>query len=115
MIIKNFLKKRINLDQIKNDIASRELRGAHYWEKGLMDENHQVLEFVINRGVDYTYAFKIYISNETIQKIERVKFQWECGGWRSKDIVLKRFPVRFNSDEPTASEVLESYICKGGK
>ena len=112
MIIKNFINKRINLNQIKKDISSRELIGAHFWEIGFIDKNSQVLEFVIFPGQDYTYSLKIYISNETIKKIERVKFQRECGGWRSKDILLKRFPVGLNINEPVASDALNKYIVK---
>ena len=112
MIIKNFINKRINLNQINTDIASRNLRGVHHWEKGSMDAEYQVLELVIFPGQEFTYAFKIYIFDETIKKIERVKFQWECGGWRSEDILLKRFPVGLNINEPTVSGILDEYIIK---
>ena len=111
MVVKKFINKRLRLNQLKEDISCRELIGAHYHEKGSMDVNFQVLEFVIFPGPSYTYAFKIYILDDVIKKIERVKFQWECSGWRCEDIVLKRFPVGLNVNEPVASEALEEYLA----
>ena len=110
MIVKAFIGKRLDLEQLQKDIASRDLVGAQFHEAGKFDPDHQIIELVISPGGEYTFAFKLYVSDESICKIERIKFQWECGGWRSEDIVLKRFPVGLNINAPIATEIMEQYL-----
>ena len=114
MIVKDFIGKQLDVDRLKHDIIARELVGAHYHPKGKAEKEFEILEMVIFPGGEYTYAFKVYLKEAVISKIERVKFQWECGGWRSEDTVLKRFPVGLNVNEPFASEVLSKYLIGSG-
>ena len=110
MIVKDFIGRQLDLDLLQKDIQSRDLVGAHFHVRGTRDPEYNILELVIFPGREYTFAFKLYLSDGKIDKIERIKFQWECGGWRSDDIVLKRFPVGLNVNEPVATEIVSTYL-----
>jgi hypothetical protein len=111
MRFRDFEGKSIDLKRLEEDIASRYTVGAHLHGVGEMDPTHTVIEFVVGQSREgYAYAFKIYLLKMSIRKIERVKFQWECGGWRGEDIILKRFPIHLFDAESGGAEVLTSYL-----
>jgi hypothetical protein len=109
MQVKKYLKKRLDIEQLSADINSREVRGIHFHKKGYFDQDFDIIELIVGRGIRYTYSFKIYLQDGIIMKIERVKFEWECGGWRSDDHLLKRFPLQIEC-EKLADEILSEYL-----
>jgi hypothetical protein len=111
MRLREFKGKTIDLGRLRTDISTGHTVGAHLHDVGEMDPTHTVLEMVVGHSQDgYAYAFKIYLLEASVIKIERVKFQWECGGWRGDDKVLKRFPVKFFGAESGGAEVLATYL-----
>lgn len=109
MLLKKYLGKTLNVSQLRQDMKDGEITGAHYFEKGQLDDSYDIVEFVVFNHAGYAFAFDIFIDNQVIVKIERVKFQWECGGWRSKNIVIKRFPIIFYKVEEPAEAALNRY------
>jgi len=109
MQIKKYLGKKIDAAQISEDIENRMLRGVHFHQKGHFDPDFDIIEMIVGRGEQYTYSFKINLQENIIKKIERVKFEWECGGWRSNDHILKRFPLQIEC-EKISDEILSEYL-----
>lgn len=108
---RDFIGKTIDLERLESDVSTGYTVGAHMHGVGVMDPTQTVIEFVVGQSQDgYAYAFKIYLLKMSISKIERVKFQWECGGWRGEDVILKRFPIHFFDAESGGAEVLTSYL-----
>jgi hypothetical protein len=111
MRVKKFINKQFNVIKLKEDMKIGETSGVHYFEKGCLDEKYDTVELILRNDFGYAFAFDIFLEDQVVKKIERVKFQWECGGWRSKNIVIKRFPIMFYKVEEPAEEVLEMYCC----
>jgi hypothetical protein len=109
MRTRKFLNKELDINAIKSDIDSRDLKGVHCHKRGQMDAEYDIIEFIVGRGNDYTYAFKVYLIETKIKRIERVRFQWECGGWRGKDSVIKKFPLNL-FDENVTEKILIDYL-----
>ena len=111
MRLNEFEGKTIDLERLIADLSSGETVGAHVHQPGYMDPTFTVVEFVVGHSQDgHAYAFQIYLQDRAIVKIERVKFQWERGGWRGDDKVLKRFPRKFFDAESGGAEVLTNYL-----
>lgn len=110
MHTRKLLKKQIDLRRLIKDVASGEIHGLHYHEKGTFDQTHEIIEITVARSRTHTYAVKLYLLENHIQRVERVKFQWECGGWRSEDTIIKRFPFHFYKCEEPVDEILGIYL-----
>jgi hypothetical protein len=94
MQVKRYLAKRFDLERLKKDKQDGDYQGlARIFEQ--YSDNCDVVEFFAGNGLNgLGYAFKIYLSNERIiTKIERVRFEWMCGGWRGTDTLIKRIPL----------------------
>jgi hypothetical protein len=110
MQLRDFKDKTVDIGRLKTDISTGHATGAHLYDVGEMDPIHTVIEMVVGHSQDgYAYAFKIYLLGASISKIERVKFHWECGGWRGVEIILKRFPIKFFDAESGGAELLAIY------
>mgnify|MGYP003585685375 CR=1 FL=1 len=109
MRTKVLIGKRIDIEKIRRDIAQGNISGCHFFDKGKLDDENDVLEIIIRNHAGFAYAFDIHLIGDMIKKILRVKFQWECGGWRSSNVILKRFPVMFCNSEAPTEDLLEAY------
>lgn len=110
MNTRRIMNKRVALPSLLADVSSGSIRGLHYHERGTFDPHHDVIEMVVARTKTHTYAVKLYLEDGFIRRVERVRFEWECGGWRSQDHVLKRFPFHFYKCEEGVDGILASYI-----
>ena len=112
MRVKDFINKPFDIDRLRNDLHAEGLRGVHLHEPDSLDQGTHTIELVIGYSQDgYAYAFRISVVDKTIRKIERVKSEWECGGWKGNDVSLKRFPIHFVQAEGAGSEALLPYLA----
>lgn len=108
MNLRSLVGKQIDYDRLENDIERGGLRGVHSHKKGSYHDEFEVLEVVVGRDPEHVYALKVYLADHVIKKIQRVKFQAMCGGWRGKDRTIGAFPPHI-PDGPRAAEMLFSY------
>jgi len=104
------ISKHIDLDRIRRDINSRELTGVHLWECEEPRKEDFIVEAIYTNYKHYAYSVKIHTTASRITKVERVKFQWECGGWRGADHIIDRLPPSIAMYERNLDNFFEDYV-----
>lgn len=111
MRARNVIGKTIDLDRVRKDVGNRQLSGVHLSGSG--DQKLAVIELVVRpRTNGYVYAVNLLMDGDRVTGMKRVKFASECGGWRGKEIELKRFPIHFHEVESGCEWFVEEYSVR---
>ena len=110
MHINLFAGKKIDREELIRDCKESDSLLTSFYEVGYLDDDYDVLEFILGRDTDYVYSLSVYLNRDAIIRVERVKFQTMCGGWRSKYERLKRFPSKMADEEQVAKECVMANI-----